>query len=72
MQEKLILIMKKENITNKELSKYLGITEKQFSYKLSGKSDFNCSEMFKFARYFNKSIDDIFLSPMYENGTNKY
>ena len=69
MQEKLMLLMQKENVTQQRLASVLGITKKQFSYKLKGKSDFKCSEMFKIANFFNKNIDEIFLAPMYENGT---
>lgn len=69
MQEKLMLLMKRENVTQQALASMLGITKKQFSYKLKGKSDFKCSEMFKIANYFNKNIDKIFLAPMYKNGT---
>ena len=69
MQEKLMLLMQKENVTQQRLASVLGITKKQFSYKLKGKSDFKCSEIFKIANFFNKNIDEIFLAPMYENGT---
>lgn len=69
MQEKLMLLMQRENVTQQTLASMLGITKKQFSYKLKGKSDFKCSEMFKIANYFNMHIDEIFLAPMYENGT---
>ena len=69
MQEKLILLMQRENVTQQTLASILGITKKQFSYKLKGKSDFKCSEMFKIANYFNRNIDEIFLAPMYENST---
>lgn len=71
MQDKLILLMQKENVTTKRIAEVLNITEKQASYKIKGKSDFKCSEMFKIATYFNKSISEIFLEPMYENGTKK-
>lgn len=69
MQEKLIILMQKGHITQQALADILGITKKQISYKLKGKSDFKCSEMFKIAKYFNKNIDEIFLPTMYENGT---
>lgn len=61
MQEKLIILMQREGITQQTLASLLDITKKQFSYKLKGKSDFKCSEMFKIAKYFNKNIDEIFL-----------
>lgn len=69
MQEKLILIMKKNNITIREIADLLCITEKQTSCKIKGKTEFKCSEMFKIANFFSLSIEDIFLPTMYENGT---
>ena len=69
MQEKLIILMEKENITIKQLANLLEITEKQLSFKLKGKSDFKCSEMFKISEYFGRSLEDIFLPVLYENGT---
>lgn len=69
MQNKLILLMQREKVTTKKIAELLNITEKQAAYKIKGKSDFKCSEMFKIAAYFDKNIDEIFLAPMYENGT---
>lgn len=70
MQEKLIILMEKNNISIRQLANLLRITDKQLSAKLKGKSDFKCSEMFKISSYFNKKLEDIFLPSMYENGTN--
>lgn len=70
MQEKLIILMKERNVTNKKLADIIGVSEKQLGYKIKGKSDFKSSEMFKIADYFKVNIDDIFLPSMYENGTN--
>lgn len=69
VQEKLIILMEKNNVTIRQLANLLEITEKQLSYKLKGKSDFKCSEMFKISEYFDKNLNDIFLPIMYENGT---
>lgn len=71
MQGKLILLMKENNITNKELASEIGISEKQIGLKLKGETDFKSSEMFKISEIFQKNINEIFLPPMYDNGTNK-
>ena len=72
MQSKLILLMKEKNVSIKELSKLLGISEKQTSFKIKGKVDFKCTEMFVIAKHFNLGVEDIFLPSMYENGTLKH
>lgn len=69
MQEKLIILMKEHNVTNKKLADIIGVSEKQMGYKIKGKNDFKSSEMFKIANYFNVNIDDIFLPSMYDNRT---
>ena len=69
MQLKLIMLMKENNITNKQLASILNISEKQVGKKLKGESDFKSSECFKLSKYFDKPIEDIFLPTMYENGT---
>ena len=69
MQEKLIILMEKNDVKIKDLAYLLGITEKQTSQKIKGKVEFKCTEMFKIADYFQTSINDIFLPLMYENGT---
>ena len=68
MQEKLILLRKQNNVSQKELSELLSITTKQFSAKELGKSKFNGDEMFKIADYFNLKVDDIFLPTTHQNG----
>ncbi len=70
MQKKLILLMKENHVTNKDLANKLGISEKQMGYKLKGETDFKSTEMFQIANFFGKTINDIFLPSMYENGTN--
>lgn len=69
MQSKLILLMKENGITNKDLANKLGISEKQIGLKIKGETDFKSTEMFKISEIFNKTVDDIFLPSMYENGT---
>ncbi len=69
MQNNLILIMKKNHTTIKEIAKLLGISEKQTSLKINGNIEFKCSEMFKIAEYFGTTIDQIFLPSLYDIGT---
>lgn len=68
MQDKLILLRKKNNITQREIADLLGISEKQYSYKENGKAKFNGDEMFAIAKYFNLLVDDIFLPTIHQNG----
>lgn len=68
MQEKLILLRKHKNVTQKEMANLLGITTKQFGSKELGKSKFNGDEMFKIADYFNLKVDDIFLPTIHRTG----
>ena len=68
MQDKLILIRKRTNTTQKELAELLGITVKQYGYKESGKVKFNGDEMFLIADYFKSKVEDIFLPTTHQNG----
>ncbi len=70
MQSKLLDLMKKSNISNKELAEEIGISKELFDSKLEGKTYFKCSEMYKISVYLDKPVGDIFLPSMYENGTN--
>lgn len=69
MQSKLIILMKENGVTIRNLASKIGISEKQMGSKLRGITEFKSSEMFKIAELFNKTIEDIFLPSMYENGT---
>ncbi len=68
MQEKLIILRKQKNISQKKLADLLNITPKQFSFKERGKSKFNGDEMFRIADYFNLKVEDIFLPTSHQNG----
>lgn len=69
MQDNLILLLKKNNLSQRWLAEFLSVSDKQIGKKLNGEAPFKSDEMFKIANYFNKSIDEIFLPRMYENGT---
>lgn len=68
MQEKLIILRKNNDVTQKELADVIGISPKQYSYKEMGKNKFNGDEMFKIANYFKRKVDDIFLPTYHRIG----
>lgn len=68
MQEKLMLIRKKNNIKQQELADLLGISLNQYSQKEKGKYNFTCDEMFLIADYFKMAIEDIFIPLKHQNG----
>jgi len=68
MQEKLLLIRKNRNISQKELADLIGISTNQYSAKENGKYNFNCDEMFKISNFLNMNIEDIFLPNKHQNG----
>lgn len=68
MQEKLLLLRKKNNITQETLAKLIGITAKQYGNKERGMVKFDGDEMFKIADYFKLKVDDIFLPTTHQNG----
>ena len=68
MQTKLMAIRKESGVRQHELAKLLGITEKSYSFKELGKVEFKASEMFTLAKYFNKTIEDIFIPYIVQNG----
>lgn len=61
MQEKLLILRKKENVTQETMAKMLGITSKSYSQKELGRTEFTMNEMFIISDFFHHSIEDIFL-----------
>ncbi|WP_297987969.1 helix-turn-helix transcriptional regulator [uncultured Anoxybacillus sp.] len=68
MQEKLIILRKKQGVTQKQLAEYLGISEKTYGLKERGEFQFTLEEMFKLRDFFGKRIEDIFLPRSNRNG----
>jgi len=68
VQEKLIILRKKQNKTQSDVAKYLEISSRNYSDKELGKKRFNSDEMFKISNYFNRNISDIFLPTFHQNG----
>jgi len=71
MQKKLILLLKEKNITQRKLAEIIGISEKQMTCKIKGKTNFLGDEMFAISDFFKLPIEEIFLPSLYQNGTNK-
>ncbi len=68
MQEKLLILRKQRNITQRELADLIGISPKQYGLKENGNNKFNGDEMFKIANYFSMKVDDIFLPTNHQFG----
>ena len=70
LQEKLLIMRKTNNVTQKELADLIDVSLKTYSDKELGKIQFNCTEMFLISKYFGVSIEDIFLPRILQNGVN--
>ena len=68
MQEKLLILRKRNSLNQEFMADLLGISYKQYGKKENGKAVFNGDEMFKIAEYFNMKIDDIFLPSYHQIG----
>lgn len=72
MQLKLYDLRKNyKHMTQGEVAKCLGISEKTYREKEKGVTPFNQDEMFALSKLFNLSIDTIFLPRKFQNGTKK-
>lgn len=61
LQTVLYGLRKERGLTQKELSKKMGISEVSYRNKELGKSEFTQDEMFFLSLFFNAQIDQIFL-----------
>ncbi len=68
MQEKLIILRKRNNINQETLANLISVSPKQYGLKERGDAIFNGDEMFMIANYFGMKIDDIFLPSNHQNG----
>ena len=71
MQEKLLILRKKNNVTGTKMANLLGITLQSYHAKEIGEKQFKTNEMFKIADYFHLKLDDIFLPYEHQNGVKK-
>jgi len=69
MQEKLIILLKKNSLSQHWLAKFLNISDKQVAKKLTGDAPFKSDEMFKISDFFDLPVEEIFLPRMYEKRT---
>ncbi len=71
MQSKLIILRKERDIKQQELADLLNINVKTYNFKETGKSQFTMNEMFKISDFFGKSVDEIFLPTVLQNGVSE-
>lgn len=70
MQSKLIILRKERDVKQQELADLLNINVKTYNFKETGKSQFTMNEMFKISDFFGKSVEEIFLPTVLQNGVN--
>ncbi len=67
MQWGLITLRKMAGISQKDIAKYLNISEDGYGKKERGQYQFTQNEMFAIAELFDKGLDDIFLPRNFGN-----
>ncbi len=67
-QAKLEILRKQKGLKQKDLADVLGFTRRTYINKVKGTTEFTADEMFKLAKYFNMSIEDIFSPSTHQNG----
>lgn len=67
MQTKLKGLRSEHGLTQADLAKLLGITRQTYAEKENGNQPFKADELFAISAYFDKPIEDIFLSRKYTN-----
>lgn len=67
MQSKLAAIRRYHNKSQKEIADLIGVDVRTYINKEQGKTQFKANEMFIIAKYFGKTIEEIFLPENFEN-----
>lgn len=67
MQVKLRGLRGENGLTQANLAELIGVTRQTYSEKEIGNQPFKAEEMFIISAYFDKPIEDIFLSKKYTN-----
>ncbi len=67
MQDILILLRNQNNVTAKRMARMLDISEVQYRKKEKGLAPFKQEEMIIISKYFQKSLDYIFLPRKQQN-----
>lgn len=62
VQRRLKGMMVEYGVTQGELAKLIGISQRAFNYKVNGERDFTLKEAQIISGYFKKTIEDIFLN----------
>lgn len=70
MQEKLLVLRRRNKLSQREMAEMLGIATQSYSLKELGKREFTANEMFIISNYFGLKMDDIFLPTIVQNGVN--
>lgn len=60
MQERLLILRKKHNLSQEAMAKYLSITATQYGRKERDVNAFNADEMFMIKYLFDKPLEEIF------------
>lgn len=68
MQEKLIILRKKQGLNMKDMGDILNISRYTYSLKERGVYEFTQDEMFLLSEKFDKTIAEIFLPRSHQNG----
>lgn len=68
MQEKLLILRKRRNLTQSDVAKIIGLSRNSYSSKERGEIEFNSNEMFALKDYFGLPLEDIFLPRGHQNG----
>lgn len=63
MQWNLIRLRKENNLSQSDVAELLNISVSAYQNKESSKSSFRDYEMFMLSKYFDKTIEEIFLPP---------
>lgn len=71
MQTKLKGLRSEHGLTQADLAKLLGITRQTYAEKENGNQPFKADELFAISAYFDKPIEDIFLSRKYTKRIHK-
>lgn len=68
MQEKLLVLRERNDMSKTFVANHIGITPKQYSAKEKGLYEFTSDEMFKIKDLFDEKMEDIFLPRCHQNG----
>ena len=71
MQEKLLLLRKRRNFSQKFVADELGLSVTQYGAKERGEYEFTSDEMFKAKELFGVHLEDIFTPRSHQNDDNE-